>query len=136
MKAITKKLMSIGLASIMAGAVMGMAGCSTPSTSSTPSSETSGSKDETTQSSTPYSMKFIKIGIYLVHYENGAATLHKGDLAVYTSMETSKGYGLTPVLKLNCGKTIPTYLYNPYDKMPDESKYDHICEECFEIEKD
>ncbi len=118
MKGFTKKLMTIGLAGIMLGGVVGLAGCS---------------KDIDISETERYYYT-IKKDIYIVHYENKTATLHKGNLVVEKEASGYSSVSLTPVLKLNCNpEGIPTYLYNPYDTKPDASKYDHICEECFEV---
>lgn len=118
MKGITKKLMSVGLACTLLGGVVGFAGCD---------------EKETNISDTERYYYSIEKDIYLVHYENNTATLHKGDLTVETKKFGYEGYSLTPVLRFNCGKNIPTYLYNPYTTKPDASKYTKVCEKCFEV---
>lgn len=118
MKGLTKKLMSVGLASIMLGGVIGLSGCN---------------KERDISNEYKY-YYLIKKDIYIVHYENQTATLHKGDLVVEGTGLGNAGITLTPVLKLNCNpEGIPTYLYNPYDTKPDASKYTDICDECFEV---
>ena len=117
-KGLIKGLTCLGLAGVMIGGVVGFAGCS--------------NEVDVTDSSELIQC-IIKKDIYLVHYENDTATLHKGDLTVYARYSGYSSAGLTPVLRFNCGKEIPTYLYNPYDTKPDASKYTDICDECFEI---
>ena len=104
MKGITKKLMTVGLAGIMLGGVVGLAGCS--------------NKRDISQEESRYYT--LKQDIYIVHYEYDSATLHKGDLAVYCA-KSRLDNSMTPVLRFNCGQNMPTYLYNPYDTKPDTS---------------
>ena len=110
--------MSVGLASIMLGGVIGLSGCN---------------KERDISNEYKY-YYLIKKDIYIVHYENKTATLHKGNLVVEKEASGYSSVSLTPVLKLNCSpKGIPTYLYNPYYTKPDASNYTDICDECFKI---
>ena len=113
MKGIAKKLMTVGLAGIMLGGVIGLAGCQREF-------------DKTETHDTDIWLK----NTYIVVTENGVETLHRGD--VYSN--NSSKWSTSPMyLKFNCGKTLQTSQYVAYlQSRPESSKYDKVCECAYE----
>lgn len=71
---------------------------------------------------------------YIVLDENGETTLHHGTHTTEITNYYDRGgvSSAVPILKFKCGEYVATSQFVAYgDKKPAETKYDHVCHDCF-----
>lgn len=90
------------------------------------------SKDNTTKNYTDQT-RLIHNNEYIVVFENDGSTLHRGSYETESSDEFRSSIGsAVPILKFDCGEIVVTSQFISYiEKQPDETKYDHVCPDCF-----
>ena len=113
-KGLIKGLACLGLAGIMVGGVVGLAGCD--------NNEEKTYGTGSAHSQTIEKDMFIKID----------DTLHKGDIVGYSVSGNIKSGGFEATgFKLNCGQYLISSEFRAYRNEPEKENYDHKCKECF-----